>query len=156
MPFRSDHSWWELCRNSFKKVCPHDKNCYFPQYKFTSLNLTDNNRSWGKGSGQGRERHPLFSFKTVQTFTHSKHNSPPNFPETNTRSDILPKKKTVETLYCVISNRAITDAERKFEEQIAKTLFHWATENWKRNKGTIKTWTHFTCKPNSILPTISV
>lgn len=64
--------------------------------------------------------------------------------------------KTVETLYCVISNRAITEAERKFEEQIAKTLFHWATENWKGNKGTIKKRAYFTYKLNSILPTISV
>lgn len=53
-------------------------------------------------------------------------------------SDSQPKMKTAENLYCVITNRAITEAERKFEEQIAKSLLHWATENWKRNKGTIK------------------
>lgn len=64
--------------------------------------------------------------------------------------------KAVETLYCVISNRAITEAERKFGEQIAKPLFRQADGNWNRNKETIKKWGYFTYKLNSTFPTITL
>lgn len=68
-------------------------------------------------------RKKRFSFffqngKNIHTF------NIPNLPEASPYSYTLLNMKTVETLSCLTSNRAIAGPEVKFEDQIAKTLFH--------------------------------
>lgn len=88
-----------------------------------------------------KKKCPLFSLKTVKTFIYSKLKNTTALlivlKEINVQT-FYQKNKTLETLYLVISNRAITEAEKKFEEQIVKRLFYRVTENWKINKGTTK------------------
>lgn len=109
-------------------------------HKFTSLNLTDNKRSYEK-EVKKNNKCPFFSSKTVKTFIYSKLKNTTALlivlKEIHVQT-FYQKNKTLETLYLLISNRAITEAEKKFEEQIVKRLFCRATENWKINKGTTK------------------